>query len=216
MRVYPCQYSIDLGVVVRRWLTTANPVMMGSRQLPSENHDCFKCDSWMKKLICVCAGETVFLALCLWMPYLYWSRNSPLSSIYIYIYVYKWCSRMPGPSHKSRQLAWKYGRGAAWLVRPYAGYVSKLDITCAYMAECFFLENWLHVVSYDPGSACMHIGWISYVSPNQGNLSVILSPASHHTVLRRSAVISSNLQLLKCETWARGSTQPCLALSYLP
>ena len=89
-----------------------------------------------EKLICVCAGETVFLALCLWMPYLYWSRNSPLSSIYIY--VYKWCSRMPGPSHKSRQLAWKYGRGAAWLVRPYAGYVSKLDITCAYMAECFF------------------------------------------------------------------------------
>ena len=50
MRVYPCQYSIDLGVVVRRWLTTANPVMMGSRQLPSENHDCFKCDSWMKSL----------------------------------------------------------------------------------------------------------------------------------------------------------------------
>ena len=47
---------------------------------------------------------------------------------------------MPGPSHKSRQLAWKYGRGAAWLVRPYAGYVSKRDITGAYMAECFFGE----------------------------------------------------------------------------
>lgn len=24
------------------------------------------------------------------------------------------CDVMPGPSHKARQLAWKYGRGAAW------------------------------------------------------------------------------------------------------
>ena len=23
--------------------------------------------------------------------------------------------RVPGPSHKAKQLAWKYGRGAAWL-----------------------------------------------------------------------------------------------------
>ena len=86
MRVYPCQYSIDLGVVVRRWLTTANPVMMGSRQLPSENHDCFKCDSWMKSLYVF-----VLVKPCFWpcvfgcLTYIEAGTHPLVQYIYIYI-----------------------------------------------------------------------------------------------------------------------------------